>query len=152
MTTPTPAKYAYTPKDAVLAAGTQTQFCIKGATEWTPVQGVTAIGQVGEKASTQEQTTLEDTAKRYQAGMFDGPDKELKGKYYDGDTGQVAFFAAAQARENVMILHVWPDGVTATYELALLGYFRDETQGEQGIGWVVPGKQSGETTWGKLSA
>lgn len=152
MATPTPAKFAYTPKDAVLAAGTQTQFCLKGATAWTPVQGVSAIGQVGEKGSTVEQTTLEDASKRYMAGMFDGPDKELKGKFYDDDAGQTAFFNAAKAGENVMIMHVWPDNVTATYELTLLGYFRDETQGEQGIGWVVPGKQSGKTAWGKLSA
>lgn len=152
MTAPAPAKYVYSPKDAVLGAGVQTQFRLKDATTWTPVQGVLAIGQVGEKTGTVEQHTLEDTSKRYIAGMFDGPDKELKGRFYADDVGQTAFIEAAKAGKNVIISHIWPDGVTATYELTLLGYMRDETQNEQTIGWIVPGKQSGKTDWGKLAA
>ena len=152
MTAPAPAKYTYSPKDARLGAGVQTQFRLKAATSWTPVQGVLAIGQVGEKTGTVEQHTLEDTSKRYIAGMFDGPDKELKGRFYADDEGQTAFITAAKTGENVIVCHIWPDGITATYELTLLGYLRDETQNEQCIGWIVPGKQSGKTDWGKLSA
>lgn len=152
MTAPAPAKYTYSPKDARLGAGVQTQFRLKDAISWTPVQGVLAIGQVGEKTGTVEQHTLEDTSKRYIAGMFDGPDKELKGRFYADDEGQTAFITAAKTGENVIVCHIWPDGITATYELTLLGYLRDETQNEQCIGWIVPGKQSGKTDWGKLSA
>ena len=80
MTTPA------SPQDAVLGAGTLTFFKEKGAaTAFQQVPGTISIGQVGEKTPTLEQTTLEDTSKRYIAGLFDGPDKELKGKAYDAD-------------------------------------------------------------------
>lgn len=139
-----------TPKDAVLGAGTITSFKEKGAaTTFQQVMGMMTIGQVGEKTPTLEQTTLEDTAKRYLAGLFDGPDKELKGKAYDGDAGQEAFFAAARASKIVIIQHEWPDGVTAEYEVVLLGYLRDETGGDKTLDWVVPVKQNGRVTWGK---
>ncbi|MFQ2372833.1 hypothetical protein ACK306_14695 [Aeromonas caviae] len=141
-----------TPKDAVLGAGTITLFKEKGAaTTFQQVIGMMSIGQVGEKTPTQEQTTLEDTSKRYIAGLFDGPDKELKGKAYDGDAGQEAFFTAARARKIVIIQHQWPDGVTAEYEVVLLGYMRDETGGDKTIDWVVPCKQNGTVTWGKAA-
>ncbi|WP_336289945.1 hypothetical protein [Aeromonas dhakensis] len=141
-----------TPKDAVLGAGTTTLFKEKGAaTTFQQVSGMMSIGQVGEKTPTQEQTTLEDTSKRYIAGLFDGPDKELKGKAYDGDAGQEAFFTAARARKIVIIQHQWPDGVTAEYEVVLLGYMRDETGGDKTIDWVVPCKQNGTVTWGKAA-
>ncbi|WP_290435816.1 hypothetical protein, partial [Aeromonas caviae] len=117
-----------TTKDAVLGAGTITLFKEKGAaTTFQQVMGMMTIGQVGEKTPTLEQTTLEDTAKRYLAGLFDGPDKELKGKFYADDPGQEAFFTAARVGKIVIIQHEWPDGVTAEYEVVLLGYMRDET-------------------------
>ncbi|MEW7867471.1 hypothetical protein [Aeromonas diversa] len=141
-----------TPKDAVLGAGTLTYFKLKGEADYQQVCGMVSIGQVGEKSPTQDQTTLEDTAKRYIAGLFDGPEKELKGKAYDGDAGQTAFIAAARARKIVLIKHEWPDGVTAEYEVALLGFLRDETGGDKTIDWVVPCKQNGMTAWGKKVA
>ena len=144
MTTPA------SPQDAVLGAGTLTFFKEKGAaTAFQQVPGTISIGQVGEETPTLEQTTLEDTSKRYIAGLFDGPDKELKGKAYDADEGQQAFFAAARARKIVIIQHEWPDKVTAEYEVVLLGYMRDETGGDKTIDWVVPCKQNGQVTWGK---
>lgn len=152
MPNPAPAKYVYTPGDAVLAAGTQTQFRLKSATAWTPVKGVLAIGIVGDKSATVDQTTLEDTAKRFTGGLFEGQDKEFKGKFYPADAGQTAFFTAAKENQIVVIMHVWPDNTTAQYEVALLGYMRDETQPEAHLGWVVPGKQNGKVEWGTVGA
>lgn len=139
-----------TPKDAVLGAGTITLFKEKGpATTFQQVMGMMTIGQVGEKTQTLEQTTLEDTSKRYLAGLFDGPDKELKGKFYGDDPGQEAFFTAAREGKIVIIQHEWPDKITAEYEVVLLGYMRDETGGDKTLDWVVPCKQNGKVSWGK---
>jgi hypothetical protein len=147
-----PTRYQYTPQDAVLAAGTQTQFKLKGGDAFTPLPGTLAIGQVGEKAPLADQTTLEDTAKRSIAGLYDGPEKELKFQSYPTDEGQQAFIAAARANKIVVIQHIWPDNATAEYEVVLLGYLRNETQGDKTIDFVVPCKQNGKTTWGKLGA
>lgn len=147
-----PTRYQYTPQDAVLAAGTQTKFKLKGASSFTPLPGALAIGQVGEKAPLADQTTLEDTAKRSIAGLFDGPEKELKFQSYPADEGQQAFITAAQARQIAVIQHIWPDNVTAEYEVVLLGYLRNETQGDKTIDFVVPCKQNGKTIWGKVGA
>ena len=130
-----PTRYQYTPQDAVLAAGTQTQFKLKGGATFTPLPGALAIGQVGEKA-----------------GLFDGPEKELKFQSYPTDEGQLAFISAAQARQIAVIQHIWPDNVTAEYEVVLLGYLRNETQGDKVIDFVVPCKQNGKTIWGKVGA
>lgn len=147
-----PTRYQYTPQDAILAAGTQTQFKLKGASSFTPLPGALAIGQVGEKAPLTDQTTLEDTAKRSIAGLFDGPEKELKFQSYPANEGQQAFITAAQARQIAVIQHIWPDNVTAEYEVVLLGYLRNETQGDKTIDFVVPCKQNGKTIWGKVGA
>ncbi len=147
-----PTRYQYTPQDAVLAAGTQTQFKLKGATAYTPMPGTLAIGPVGEKAPLADQTTLEDIAKRSMAGLFDGPEKELKFQSYPADEGQQAFITAARATQIVIIQHIWPDNVTAEYEVVLLGYLRNETQGDKVIDFVVPCKQNGKTIWGKVGA
>lgn len=144
-------KMAYTASDAVLAAGTQTQWKIKGELTYRLLPGMTAIGQVGEKAPTADQTTLEDLSKRFIGGLFEGPDKELKGNFYADDTDQQAFITAAQQLKIIQIVHIWPDNVTAEYEVATLGYFRDETKGEDKISWVVPAKQNGKTIWGKIT-
>lgn len=151
MTEPVLARYAYTAKDAVLAAGTQTLWRLKDGPAWRPLQGMNAIGQVGEKAPTTDQTTLEDTAKRSMAGLYDGPDKELKGKYYGDDVEQQAFISAARANKTVLISHIWPNNVTATYEVVLLGFFMDETKPEEGMAWNIPSKQNGKTTWGTIT-
>ncbi|WP_290435805.1 hypothetical protein, partial [Aeromonas caviae] len=63
--------------------------------------------------------------------------------------GQEAFFTAARVGKIVIIQHEWPDGVTAEYEVVLLGYMRDETGGDKTLDWVVPVKQNGRVTWGK---
>ena len=109
-----------------------------------------SIGQVGEKNPVLDQTTLEDTAKRSIAGMFDGPEKEFKCMAYPTDAGQQLFIAAAQATKTVIVQHIWPDNVTAEYEVVLLGYLRNETQGDKTIDFVVPCKQNGKTKWGKV--
>ncbi|MGN5077374.1 hypothetical protein ACTG2C_22460 [Aeromonas veronii] len=147
-----PSRFDYTPQDAILAAGTQTQFKLKGGATFTPLPGALAIGQVGEKAPLADQTTLEDTAKRSIAGLFDGPEKELKFMSYPDDEGQLAFIAAAQSNKIAIVQHIWPDNVTAEYEVVLLGYLRNETQGDKPIDFVVPCKQNGKTTWGKVGA
>ena len=112
----------------MLAAGTQTKFKTKDDADFTPLPGMLAIGQVGEKNPVLDQTTLEDTAKRSMAGMFDGPEKEFKCMSYPTDAGQRLFIAAAQATKTVIVQHIWPDNVTAEYEVVLLGYLRNETR------------------------
>ena len=143
-------RFQYTPQDGVLAAGTQTKFKTKDDADFTPLPGMLSIGQVGEKNPVMDQTTLEDTAKRSMAGMYDGPEKEFKCMSYPTDAGQQLFIAAAQATKIVIIQHIWPDNVTAEYEVVLLGYLRNETQGDKTIDFVVPCKQNGKTKWGKV--
>jgi len=95
-------RFQYTPQDGVLAAGTQTKFKTKDDADFTPLPGMLSIGQVGEKNPVLDQTTLEDTAKRSIAGMFDGPEKEFKCMAYPTDAGQQLFIAAAQATKTVI--------------------------------------------------
>lgn len=71
---------------------------------------------------------------------------------YPDDEGQLAFIAAAQSNKIVIVQHIWPDNVTAEYEVVLLGYLRNETQGDKTIDFLVPCKQNGKTTWGKVGA
>lgn len=144
-------RYQYNPQDAVLAAGTQTKFKLKADLEFTPLPGMLAIGQVGEKAPLADQTTLEDTSKRSIAGLYDGPEKEFKCQSYPADAGQLAFITAARANKIIIIQHIWPDNVTAEYEVVLLGYLRNETLGDKTIDFVVPCKQNGKTAWGTIA-
>ncbi|EEP0995006.1 hypothetical protein HAY25_001972 [Salmonella enterica] len=136
--------------DATLGAGTRTFWRAKGETAWKKVPGMTAIGQVGNTAPTVEQTTLEDRAQRYMAGLYEGPDKELKGRYYgSASPEQAAFVRAALACMVVKMCHIWPTipATVAVYEVALLGFKLDETQGASSVDFIVSGKQNGLVDW-----
>lgn len=136
-------------RNATLGAGTKSYWRPVGSTEWKKCPGLISIGDVGEEAPTLEQTTLEDTAKRYMAGIFDGPDKELKGRRYPINTHQNEFVGAARATELVEIRHEWPTTplMSAEYEIALLGYRVVETSNAETVNFVVKGKQNGHVKW-----
>lgn len=135
---------------AVLGAGTRTFWRPKGELRWQTLPGLTAMGQVGNTAPTVDISTLEDKAKRYMAGVFDGPDKELKGHYYGkASPEQTAFINAALAGMTVELCHLWftTPITVGVYEVALLGFKIDETQNESAVAFIVSGKQNGFTDW-----
>lgn len=136
-------------RNATLGAGTKSYWRPLGSTEWKKCPGLISIGDVGNEAPTLEQTTLEDKAKRYMAGIFDGPDKELKGRRYPGNTYQNDFANAARASELVEMRHEWPTTpiISAEYEVALLGYRLVETSNTETVNFVVKGKQNGLVNW-----
>lgn len=135
---------------AVLGAGTRTFWRSKGEKKWQTVPGLTAIGEVGNIAPTVEVTSLADRAKRYMAGVFDAPEKELKGYYYGkASPEQAAFVNAALAGMTVEMCHLWftTPITVGVYEVALLGFKLDETQNESAVTFMVSGKQNGMTNW-----
>ena len=138
-----PARYAYTPQDAITGGETQLQYSTDGET-WVPLRGVTGYGDTGETASFIDQTTVEDSEARYMAGKADTPDRTLTGYLYPDDADQAAFLALAEARENVLISIFWKNGNAVTFVLALGGRIDPEVTADGLMTWQVNGKQSGK--------
>lgn len=137
-------------------------------TGWTEVEGILSIGAIGVMANAKDKTTLKDTTKKYQAGMKDTPDKDIKGQYYKGDwtttagvpdtasdaakINQQEFRNRAKNTENVRIKARWPDGkVEAIFDLALLGFQLDDNTSEDWQQWTVKAKQSGDVIWNEVA-
>ena len=69
--------------NVILIAGTivEMQVTTGMTTTWQEVPRLTEIGAVGEQSEPKEKTTLSDRIKKYDSGMRDAPDKNLKGQY-----------------------------------------------------------------------
>ena len=138
-----PARYAYTPQDAITGGETQIQYSTDGET-WVPLRGVTAYGETGASASFIDQTTIEDSDSRYLAGKTDTPDKTITGYLYPDDAQQAAFLALAEQKKNVLMSIYWKSGEAVTFVLALGGFAYPESNSESLLSWQVTGKQSGK--------
>ena len=95
--------FSYTPQNATLIAGmlvgysTATADPDSNSGTWSPWNGITEIGDIGNSGAFVEQTTLADTTKRYMAGMKDTAEMEVTYYKYAGDTNQAALKTAAEA-------------------------------------------------------
>lgn len=77
--------FNYTPQNASIIAGMLVAFSTDAtdpdtadpAGTWTPWNGITEIGDIGNTGAFIEQTTLADTTKRYMAGMKDTSEQEV---------------------------------------------------------------------------
>lgn len=116
-----------------------------------PLPGMLSIGQVGEKNPVLDQTTLEDTAKRSIAGMFDGPEKEFKCMAYPTDAGQQLFYCGGSGHQDChRSTHLARQCDSGIRRWCCWVIWRNETQGDKTIDFVVPCKQNGKTKWGKV--
>ena len=92
--------FSYTPQNATLIAGmlvgysTATADPDSNSGTWSPWNGITEIGDIGNSGAFVEQTTLADTTKRYMAGMKDTAEMEVTYYKYAGN-GDTAKFQAA---------------------------------------------------------
>ncbi len=139
--------YNYTAKNAVQLAGTHSMFSLDNGTTWKEMKGAQELGEVGSVAASVEQTTIDDTSKRYIGAIKDSTDKEITMFYYGDDADQTALRAAADANSIILIKHQWPNGVIAQYELALLGWRMVSGNAEALMQFTIAGKQNGNVTW-----
>ena len=68
--------------NVILIAGTIVEMEVisgLGVSSWQEVPRLTEIGAIGESSEPKEKTTLSDKIKKYDSGMRDAPDKNLKG-------------------------------------------------------------------------
>jgi hypothetical protein len=67
-------------QDVILVAGTKFEMQLSDGS-WSRVPKMTSIGAIGEQSESKPKTTLEDTIRKYDSGLRDAPDKNVKGQY-----------------------------------------------------------------------
>lgn len=151
----------YKPQDAVLMSKTSTQYCLKDLThteaptndtDWKDLHGIQTLSDIGTTAPTVEQTTIEDTAKRYIADIKDGEDKELEMVRYANDANQQEVFEAANAGKMCFIRHVWPTGDIATYECVFKGAVMMSGSVSDLVKFKIQYKLNGDVTFSKKNS
>lgn len=142
--------YTYAPKNAVKLAGTLTTVAI-GDAEPVSIQGFLQIPEIGHKAETIDQTTIEDEYERTIAGMFKGEEREIELVDYDGDANQAALKAAAQAGKIVTFVHQWKNGTKVTYQATLLGMTMSSGGNEDLVKFKISMKLNGKPTFSKAA-
>ena len=143
--------FSYTPQNATLIAGmlvgysTATADPDSNSGTWSPWNGITEIGDIGNSGAFVEQTTLADTTKRYMAGMKDTAEMEVTYYKYAGDTNQAALKTAAEAGSqaalktaaeagsNIWVKVQWKNGDTAKFQAAISGYALVGGSNEDGV-------------------
>ena len=140
--------------NVILIAGTivEMQVTTGMTTSWQEVPRLTEIGAVGEQSEPKEKTTLSDRIKKYDSGMRDAPDKNLKGQYVplqqSGDqyfneyTLQQAFIKRCRDEEEFNIRVKWPDGEVNGFLFKSLGFEWDAGNQEEWKMFTVNGKQN----------
>lgn len=139
--------YSYTPKDAAILAGTLTMFKGDDDEDFLPWQGIKELGDIGSTGSFIEQTTLEDTAKRYIGGMKDTQEAEMSFAWYADDANHKKLRDYAIAGKSVDIKVQFPNGVVAQFHAALSGFAFSSGGNEDFITAKVSMRMSGEPTW-----
>lgn len=140
--------------DVILIAGTivEHETVVGEVSTWARAPRLTEIGAVGEQAEPKEKTTLEDRIKKYDSGMRDAPDKNLKGQYIplqvDGDKYyadyvlQQAFITRCRNEEEFNIRVIWPDGEVNAWKHKSLGFEFDQASQEEWKMFTSNGKQN----------
>lgn len=123
-----------------------------GVSTWHEVPRLTEIGAVGEQSEPKEKTTLSDRIKKYDSGMRDAPDKNLKGQYVpeqpvggqyaDERTKQQDFITRCRNEEEFNIRVKWPDGDVNGFLFKSLGFEFDQGSQEDWKMFTVNGKQN----------
>ena len=123
-----------------------------GVSTWQEVPRLTEIGAVGESSESKEKTTLSDKIKKYDSGMRDAPDKNLKGQYVpeqpvggqyaDERTKQQDFITRCRNEEEFNIRVKWPDGDVNGFLFKSLGFEFDQGSQEDWKMFTVNGKQN----------
>ena len=127
---------------ATLAAGTKFFASYDHGVTFEKVPGMTAIGDVGEMADTQETTTLEDTSRTYIGALATPANKQFVGNLLPSDTAQAKFIQAAKDRQTVVIKIVMPTRpkTIGVNTVVLLGFQINGPTAENG-------QASGKTIW-----
>lgn len=145
--------------NVILIAGTivEMQVTTGMTTSWQEVPRLTEIGAVGEQSEPKEKTTLSDRIKKYDSGMRDAPDKNLKGQYVplqqSGDqyfneyTLQQAFIKRCRDEEEFNIRVKWPDGEVNGFLFKALGFEWDAGNQEEWKMFTVNGKQNSRVVY-----
>lgn len=145
--------------NVILIAGTivEMQVTTGMTTTWQEVPRLTEIGAVGEQSEPKEKTTLSDRIKKYDSGMRDAPDKNLKGQYVplqqSGDqyfteyTLQQAFIKRCRDEEEFNIRVKWPDGEVNGFLFKALGFEWDAGNQEEWKMFTVNGKQNSRVVY-----
>ena len=123
-----------------------------GVSTWHEVPRLTEIGAVGGQSEPKEKTTLSDKIKKYDSGMRDAPDKNLKGQYVpeqpvggqyaDERTKQQDFITRCRNEEEFNIRVKWPDGDVNGFLFKSLGFEFDQGSQEDWKMFTVNGKQN----------
>ena len=145
--------------NVILIAGTivEMEVISGGVSSWQEVPRLTEIGAIGEQSEPKEKTTLSDKIKKYDSGMRDAPDKNLKGQYVpvqaSGDpyfteyTLQQAFIKRCRDEEEFNIRIKWPDGEVNGFLFKALGFEWDAGNQEEWKMFTVNGKQNSRVVY-----
>ena len=145
--------FNYSPQNATLIAGMLVGYST-AATDpdsnsgtWSPWNGLTDIGDIGNNGSFIEQTTLADTTKRYIAGMKDTSEIEMTFYKYAGDTNQTALKTAAENGSNIWVKIQWKNGDTAKFQAAISGYALVGGGNEDGVKAKITMRINGDVSF-----
>jgi hypothetical protein len=145
--------FNYTPQNATLIAGMLVGYSTSSADPdsnsgtWSPWNGLTDIGDIGNNGSFIEQTTLADTTKRYIAGMKDTSEIEMTFYKYAGDTNQTALKTAAENGSNIWVKIQWKNGDAAKFQAAISGYALVGGGNEDGVKAKITMRINGDVTF-----
>ena len=140
--------------NVILIAGTTVEHeTVAGpVSTWAVAPRLTEIGAIGEQSEPKEKTTLSDAIKKYDSGMRDAPDKNLKGQYvplqevtdqyYAEYLLQQDFITRCRNEEEFNIRVTWPDGEVNGFLFKSLGFEWDQGTQEDWKMFTTNGKQN----------
>ena len=146
-------------KDVILIAGTTVEHetVTGGVSTWALAPRLTEIGAIGEQSEPKEKTTLSDFIKKYDSGMRDAPDKNLKGQYiplqestdvdYADYVLQQAFITRCRNEEEFNVRVNWPDGEVNGWKHKTLGFEWDQGTQEDWKMFTTNGKQNSRVVY-----
>lgn len=134
---------------ATLAAGTKFLVSYDDGANFERVPGITAVGDIGEMADTQETTTLEDTTRTYISALATPASKQFVGNLLPEDEAQAKFVKAAQERAAVIVKIIMPTTpkVVGQNDVILLGFQINGPVAENVLQFTVGGQATGKTKW-----
>ncbi len=123
-----------------------------GAGTWAEVKGLESVPRVGTEGSFIEVQSIDETVKRYIAGMKTPPEWELPFRRIGNDTVQDSLKTAATSSDPaVQLIHLkvtYQTGDVGEFALVCNGYYGEEAaQGDQVQMFAIKGQQSGDVTW-----
>lgn len=146
--------------NVILIAGTILEHEVLGTlgeSTWHEAPRATEIGAIGEQSEPKPKTTLSDKIKKYDSGMRDAPDKNLKFQYvpvqasgdpyFDEYTLQQAFIKRCRNEEEFNVRVKWPDGEVNGFLFKSLGFEWDQGTQEDWKLFTTNGKQNSRVVY-----